>query len=50
MLFQISAKMSIVFDGEWNEPASSSQRDIEAAERRNQFEVRFQVVLFFVKR
>uniref|UniRef100_A0A0S7EFJ7 beta-glucosidase n=1 Tax=Chrysomela populi TaxID=154003 RepID=A0A0S7EFJ7_CHRPP len=32
------AKMSIVIDGEWNEPASKKIQDIEAAERRNQFE------------
>ncbi|CAH1162763.1 unnamed protein product [Phaedon cochleariae] len=33
-----TAPMSIVIDGEWNEPATNSTRDIEAAERRNQFE------------
>nr|AJE75662.1 putative glycosyl hydrolase [Chrysomela lapponica] len=32
------ANMSIVIDGEWNEPASKKIEDIEAAERRNQFE------------
>lgn len=35
----VAAKMSIVLDGEWYEPATSSQPDIDAAERRNQFEV-----------
>ncbi|KAJ8973204.1 hypothetical protein NQ317_018953 [Molorchus minor] len=32
------AQMSITIDGEWSEPASDSAADIEAAERRNQFE------------
>lgn len=31
--------MSITIDGEWSEPASDDEADIEAAERRNQFEV-----------
>lgn len=31
--------MAIVVDGQWSEPASSRLEDIEAAERRNQFEV-----------
>nr|XP_023025916.1 myrosinase 1-like [Leptinotarsa decemlineata] len=32
------AKMSITLDGEWSEPASNKKKDVEAAERRNQFE------------
>lgn len=43
----IPAKMSITIDGEWTEPASSKKEDIEAAERRNHFEViniRFQFI------
>ncbi|KAJ8963463.1 hypothetical protein NQ318_018946 [Aromia moschata] len=32
------AKMSITIDGEWSEPLTDSDKDVEAAERRNQFE------------
>lgn len=40
--------MGIVIDSEWSEPNSNSTEDIEAAERRNQFEVEFIVKIFFL--
>lgn len=42
------APMALVVDAQWSEPKTNSTEDIEAAERRNQFEVIFHDTVFLL--